>query len=62
MFADSNLSDETINKIKKAKNNWDNWNYVRLNKRNFELTRNAGVVIYVTNNENDKKQLTIIIQ
>lgn len=56
IFADSYLSDETINKIKKEKNNWDNWNYVCLNKRNFELTRKAGVVVYVTNSANDKRQ------
>lgn len=56
MFADRNLSDETIKQIKE-KNNWDNWNYVCLNKYNFEHTRNTRLAIYVTYNESGKKQL-----
>lgn len=59
IFANDNLSDKTMEKIKKKKNSWDvnNWNYVCLSKNNYEYARNAKLAIYMTHNENGKSQV-----
>lgn len=56
VFADSDLKNETLKKVKEEKNNWRDWNYVCLSKYDYERTRNARLAVYVTYNKSDKRK------
>jgi HKD family nuclease len=50
VFASEDLLPETVKKIRKYRNNWDEngWDYVCLYKRDFESTENTKLILYVT--------------
>jgi HKD family nuclease len=57
IFADRRLRQDTIDKISRYKNNWDehDWMYFCTYRSDFEYTRNAGLLVYVTDGDDEAK-------